>query len=1151
MKLNAKLILISLVIALITIAATSTIYYSLTDRLFTRFKSQLILNSTNDLAFLFENYLQQNEYDVKRIAGSGASYNLDSLDIDFIFTLKNNSVIDLQSLKVKKNAGLNLSRLDFREFINNNPGIVLGYWNAPDNTIYYYGMVIDSDFLNKISEKIRSEVALVVNNRVMEVSNSSKNKTIMSYLDKAVNNLKYKNNYDLFSEESDEIDFSASIYTPRQIITPTGKFSFLTFDTFEEGVNFRNTLKNVVILIVVSGVAFTFIIVLIFTYKFRKQIKILDEAAEITAGGDLNHRARIITKDEIGKLGEAFNKMLDVINEKENAEREYTEFIKLINRNPTLGEICDAALNKIVKTTKIGFGLIHIVDKNKLTVGASYGIDAESIEKPAAYLKRTVEKGEIVELTFDENHPEIKTGLSAIKIRYLLFYPIIYNDKTVAALELASEKLPDQDIKNYLNNIQEQLAVGLVNALSLQQLENIVGELRRLNEEYQLQNKELKQLHLELKKKAEELEEERKKAVELSDIKSRFLASMSHELRTPLISILGLTELMLKEIHSEKSGKKLKVILRNGRKLLRLINNILDFSKVDAGKLELNKERFLLSELIEDILIDVEQMAEEKNLEFIVDIPGNVDFAVETDRSKLEQILSNLLVNAFKFTEKGYVKLKVEQSDEASLYFEVEDTGIGISEENREKIFEEFGRIDAGASRKYGGAGLGLSIAKHFLELMNSKIELVSNRGEGSRFSFVLNDVIVDVVESENEPVAQSEENRKKCAAIITTNKNTCKLIADYLTSYDYDVKNINPGNLTELKTGTVPDLFIVGNIDDRGKEWETLYKLKSGEYGDIPVVILTVLEDQKVGWIPNIFDFTVKPASAESLKKLKQEIENFLGKKAGALFWVDKKKEVFDKLKNEGLPEIEYRSNLEAAIGALDFNSAQIFFIDLESFSTDAVLFAAMIRQNVFTRNTIIVFVLPGDIENLNPGELSRVMNSVALREKNHPLDILKVIRDRIKIDNEQLKEKLIETDETEKPSERIPVKEIKPTVLIVDDDQDTLFTIGEFVKQLGCNAIFAHNGMECLLTLNHVEPDLIFLDIMMPMMDGFETIKKIRAESRTASIPVIALTAYAMLENKEVIEKNGFDDLITKPVEFSLLSAKMKNILQNKSVK
>jgi signal transduction histidine kinase/CheY-like chemotaxis protein/HAMP domain-containing protein len=1151
MKLNAKLILISLVIALITIAATSTIYYSLTDRLFTRFKSQLILNSTNDLAFLFENYLQQNEYDVKRIAGNGNSYNIDSLDLDFIFTLKDNSVIDLQSLKVKKNAGLNLSRLDFKEFINNNPGIVLGYWNAPDNKIYYYGTVIDSDFLNKISEKIRAEVALVVNNRVMEASNSSKNKNIMSYLDKAVENLKYKNNYDIFSEESDEIDFSASIYAPRQIITPSGKFSFLTFDTFEEGVNFRNTLKNVVILIVVSGGAFTFIIVLIFTYKFRKQISILDEAAEITARGDLNHRARIITKDEIGKLGEAFNKMLDVINEKENAEREYTEFIKLINRNPTLDEICDAALNKIIKTTQIGFGVIHIVDKNKLVVGASYGIDKDSIEKPAAYLNQTIEKGETVELTFDENHPEIKTGLSAIKIRYLLLYPIIYNDKTVAVLELASEKLPEKDIKIYLNNIQEQLAIGLVNARSLQQLENIVGELRRLNEEYQSQNKELKQLHLELKQKAEELEKERKKAVELSDIKSRFLANMSHELRTPLISILGLTELMLKEIHSEKSGKKLKVILRNGRKLLRLINNILDFSKVDAGKLELNKERFLLSELIDDILIEVEQIADEKNLKFIVDFPENVDFIVETDRSKLEQILSNLLVNAFKFTEKGYVKLKVEQTGETSLYFEVEDTGIGISEENKGRIFEEFGRIDAGASRKYGGAGLGLSIAKHFLELMDSEIELESKTGEGSRFSFLLKDVLIDIIESEAEPVKQGEEIRKKCAAIITTNKNTYKLIADYLTSYDYDVNDINTGNLSELKTERAPDLFIIGNIDDRGKEWETLYNLKSGEYGNIPVVILTVLEDQKVGWIPNIFDFTVKPVSAASLKKLTQEIENYLGKKNDALIWVDKKKEVFDKLKNEGFPEIEYKSNLEAAMGALDFNSTQIFFIDVESFVTDAILFAAMIRQNVFTRNTIIVFVLPEDLEKLNPGELSRVMNSVALREKNHPLDILKVIRDRIKIDNEQLKEKLIETDETEKPSERIPVKEIKPTVLIVDDDQDALFTIGEFVKQLGCNAIFAHNGMECLLTLNHVEPDLIFLDIMMPMMDGFETIKKIRGESRTASIPVIALTAYAMLENKEVIEKNGFDDLITKPVEFSLLSAKMKNILQSKSVK
>ncbi len=1146
MKLNAKLILISLVIVLITIAASSTIYYSLTDRLFTRFKSQLILNSTNDLAFLFENYLQQNEYAVKQIIGDGASFNIDSLDIDFLFTLKNNSVIGLPSLKVKKNARLNLSSLDFKEFIKNNSRIILGFQNAPDNITYYYGIIVDSDFLEIISEKIRSEVAFVVDNKVMEVSNRSKNESIMSYLDKAVDNLKYKNNYDIFSEDSDNLDFSASIYTPGQIITPSGKFSFLTFNTFEEGVNFRNTLKNMVILVIVSGGTFTFIMVLIFTFKFRKQISILDEAAEITARGDLNHRARIITKDEIGKLGEAFNKMLDVINEKEKTEREYTEFIKLINKNPSLDEICDAALNKIIKTTGISFGVIHIVEKNKLITGASFGIDGNSIEKPTAYLKQTIDKGEIIELTFEENYPEIRTGLSIIKIRYLIFYPIIYNNKTVAVLELASEKLPVSNIKLYLNNIQEQLAIGLVNALSLQQLENIVGELRRLNEEYQSQNKELKQLHLELKAKAEELEEERKKAVELSNVKSRFLANMSHELRTPLISILGLTELMLKEIHLEKSNQKLKVILRNGKKLLRLINNILDFSKVDSGKLELNKERFLLSDLVETIMQDIEPMAAEKKLKLISDLPADVDFMLETDRSKLEEIISNLLVNAIKFTEEGYVRLKVERTDETSLEFSVEDSGVGITEENKEKIFEEFGRIDTNTSPKYGGAGLGLSIVKHFLELMGSKIQLESKVGVGSKFSFLLNNIIIETFDSEVETFQTKDGTLKKCAAIITSNKNTYKLIADYLASYNYEVMDLNSENLSELK----PDVFIIGNIDNHGREWETLYNLKTGKYADIPVIILTVLEDQKLGWIPNIYDFIVKPASTESLNKLIGGVESYLDKKVESIFWVDKKKEDYDALKNESLSNFEYKSSLEAAMSALDFNSTQIFLIDVGSFAADSILFAAMIRQNVFTRNTIIVFVLPEIFEKMNPEDLSRVMNSVALREKNHPLDILKVIRDRIKVDNEHLKEKLIETDETEKPVEQIPVKEIKPTVLIVDDDQDTLFTIGEFVKQLGCNAIFAHNGMECLLTLNHVEPDLIFLDIMMPLMDGFETIKKIRAESRTASIPVIALTAYAMLENKEVIEKNGFDDLVTKPVEFSLLSAKMKTILQSKSV-
>jgi CheY-like chemotaxis protein len=197
----------------------------------------------------------------------------------------------------------------------------------------------------------------------------------------------------------------------------------------------------------------------------------------------------------------------------------------------------------------------------------------------------------------------------------------------------------------------------------------------------------------------------------------------------------------------------------------------------------------------------------------------------------------------------------------------------------------------------------------------------------------------------------------------------------------------------------------------------------------------------------------------------------------------------------------------------------------------------------------------MPDTFSNELTEALTLKSREITLKVKSHPMDVLKVLRDRLRIDDEETNRKINLIEEQSVLKEEQIEKELKnkqsdskPTVLIVDDDSDALFTIGEFVKEIGCSTIFAHNGMECLLTLNHIVPALILLDIMMPQMDGFETIKRIRSDKRLSKIPVVALTAYAMLDNKGIIEKNGFDDLVTKPIDSQLLSAKLKKILKNK---
>ncbi len=1174
MTLQVRLILITFVILLIALFTTTIIYYSLTGQLLSKYQSQSILNSTNDFVFSFQSTIQQTDEDFGKLTPKLSDFsniNLDSTNIDFLFTLVNDSLISNSEFKFKSNSFLSVRSRSFTQLFADNPNIVLRYTKLEDGRTVYYGCLISPQFLDEISKKIRADVALVINDSPVELSNAGKNQIYLLSVINAINNLKYKNNYDLYNEVLDNADFEAAKITPHQILTPGGKMHFVLFNTYAEGAGFRETLKNVMIIIVIAGTALTFIVVLLFTTKLRKQIGLLNEAAEITKKGNLEHRVQIISKDELGKLGEAFNGMLDELNKKEKAEKEYTEFITLINQSPTLKEVSEAALANIIKSTNLTFGVLYIVEEKNLRLISSFGIGKNLVkptQDPDLY-SNAIDKKEVVEFNFHENFPEIKTGLASIKIKYLLIYPIIYNKETIAILELASESEPSGEIKKYISTVQEQLAIGLINSRSLEQLENFVNELRRLNEEYQRQNKQiiqqndqLKELHKQINEKAIELEKQRSKAVELTKVKSQFLASMSHELRTPLISILGLTELILRdEMTPVKSKDRLGIVHRNGKKLLGMITNILEFSKFESGKIEVKKDNFLLNDLIEEIEPNIRQLAGDKKIRFIIESQPGKNLLLNTDKSKLEQILNNLLINAVKFTDSGEVKLIIKLEEDYQLKFSVRDTGIGISEENQQIIFSEFRQIDGSTSRKYGGAGLGLTITKRYIELMGGTLSLKSELNKGSEFWFTLGDIVLDVLEMPAQKFLKIEETldeniSKKALLVSCKNIETRKLIADYLQSYDYEIipcSSEEDGiNIPETVS---PDAIIICSEDHQKNIWQIIYKIKSNpSTNDVVTVIVSTLENEKVGWLPPIYDFINKPISVGSIRKVVHNIELFAESKVSRIYYTSYNKEEYSIL---AIPEnlsddIIYYDNLETLTSNLNRDSLQVVFIDVKSLGTKALRFLSFINEYKLNRNVYTVFCLSQDFTESEIQMLNSEMQNLTLKSKNHPLDLLKDLKDRLKIDEETInkKQNLIEEnvdDELIRLS-GIHIPQSKHTILIVDDDADTLFTIGEIVKEMQYDTIYAHNGSECLLMLNHIIPDLILLDIMMPQMDGFETIKRIRSDDRFVAMPVIALTAYAMLDNKNVVTKNGFNDIVTKPVNSSLLASKINYYLKPK---
>ena len=1156
--------------------ASTFVFYSLTGKVLTQQQSKIVLNSTNDFAFAFQNEQVKLEEDFRLISSFVNSFNkinLDSTSIDFCFTLVNDSLINNREFKVKSGSYLNIRSSSFRQFFSDNPNVILKYAQFPNGKTVYYGNQISSKYLNRISQKIRAEIALVINNSPDEISNPEKNQVHLLSIINAVRNLKYRNSFDLFTAELDNADFIAALFIPKSILTPGAKINFIVFNVYKEGVEFRDTLRLVMLLVVIAGSAITFIVVWVFTAKLREQVSLLSQAAEITGKGNLDHRVPILTKDEVGKFGETFNHMLDELVRNKRAEKEYSEFLTLINQNPTLIEISDASLSKIIKSTGLTFGVLYLVEQKSLRLISSFGISKKFIElkQDVSLYSNAIEKKEKVEFRFSDNFPEIKTGIASIKIKYLMIYPIIYNKETIGVLELAAESDPHTDVRNYIDNIHEQLAVGIINAKSFEQLENFIGELKKLNEEYQKQNKqiikqndELKGLHEQLKDKADEIERQRIKAVELTKVKSEFLASMSHELRTPLISILGLTELLIKDSSVViKAKDRLNIVHRNGKKLLSLITNILEFSKFESGKIEVKKESFLLNDILEEIYPNIQQITSEKNIEFNFDIERNSNVLLNTDKSKLEQILINLLVNAVKFTDKGSVRLGIKLINGTDIEFSVTDTGIGISDENQKIIFSEFRQVDSSTSRKYGGAGLGLAICKKYVELLGGTLSLQSESGKGSRFYFMLPDTVLDVVEVQEHQFLtltdpEKERQLTKSILIINDNIDTQKLIGDYLTSYDYDViitSNTDDG--LRLAKEKLPYAVIFNPFINDGNLWAFIPAMKSyGSTRHIPIVLTIIVEEEKVGWEPEIFDFIIDKINYNDFKELISKVESHFEKNIRKIIFIDTHQDEFETLKKSFGDAFDIAIiSTSANVGErIQKEKPHLVIIDITSFMEQSLQMIYEISQDRQLKNVPVILKVPKVLTQDQINKLNNKFKEIALIVKSHPLDVLKVLRDRLKIDDAitNRKNNLIEetnpNEQTNYNLKNESSRDSKPTVLIVDDDNDALFTIGEFVKEMNCNTIFAHNGMECLLTLNHIEPDLIFLDIMMPQMDGFETIKRIRNEKRFENIPVVALTAYAMLDNKEVIEKNGFNDLITKPINSQVLASKLKKYLKAK---
>jgi PAS domain S-box-containing protein len=756
------------------------------------------------------------------------------------------------------------------------------------------------------------------------------------------------------------------------------------------------------------------------------------------------------------------------------------------------------------------------------------------------------------------------------------------------------------DITNTKNQMEELAKQG-------EELQTQQEELKQMNEELEEQAQSLKQQQEELQMTNEELEEQtqslevknmeveaskkdieqKTKQLEISSrYKSEFLANMSHELRTPLNSLLILSKDL-----SENRNKNLEpiqiesaeIIYKSGCDLLVLINEVLDLSKIEAGKMSLTIESVSLKNFANELIRDFKHYAEQKGLKLDAKLAKELPEFIRTDSQRLSQIVKNLLSNAIKFTEKGSVSITIDIDTESTIVISITDTGIGIADDKQLAVFEAFQQAEGGTSRKYGGTGLGLSISRELAKLLGGEIKLNSKINEGSVFSLIVPLEIVQeqglestsVTENylENKPTlfkpSVSNETKFLNYPSIEDDRDTIKsddktvlIIEDDLKFAAIILKQANKKGFKCLSAATGedglalalkynPQAIILDMILPGINGHAVLLELKANPaLRHIPVHIISAKERSLEPIREGAIEYLMKPVAKEDLEEAFNRIEKFVNRK----------------MKN--LLIIEDNENARKAMRILIGNG------DVKCFEAETGKQALAIYE----QNQIDCIILDIGLPDMSGFELiHKLEKTVPAGGQGTDYNLPPII---VYTGKELTKE---ENNELEKYAESIIIKGVKSEerlldetalflhrtisnlpkskqviihnlydkeavfqakkILLVDDDMRNLFALSKILKERGMEIIKAENGKIALEMLElHPEIDLVLMDIMMPEMDGYEAMKQIRAQIKFKNLPVIALTAKAMKDDKKKCIDAGANEYITKPIDVERLLSLMR---------
>ena len=713
-------------------------------------------------------------------------------------------------------------------------------------------------------------------------------------------------------------------------------------------------------------------------------------------------------------------------------------------------------------------------------------------------------------------------------------------------------------------------------------------------------NKEVEEARLSIEEKAEQLQL-------TSKYKSEFLANMSHELRTPLNSLLILAQ-QLYENHegnlTEKQIRYAKTIHSCGDDLIQLINDILDLSKIESGYISTDFINVRFIEITSFVETTFKHISESKNLRFSIEMDNSLPEVLETDIQRLNQILKNLLSNAFKFTEKGEVKLKIydakhnwKQSNpslenaKTVVAFEIKDTGIGISRDKQNIIFEAFQQAEGSTSRKYGGTGLGLSISRGLADLLGGSIELESEPASGSSFilylpidynpahvrkekqsSLTLSEYTV-ATEIDGSPI-QSVQTIKipdtrdldginEIINEIGDDRNTIMTGDKVVMVVEDDVRfakiMIEKAHEVELKVvvatnfGSVFDLAnkyspIAVTLDVKlpdASGWRILDLFKNDvNFRHIPVHLISGEENRLLAMQRGARSFALKPLKSEALNILFKDIVEFSERKSKRLLLVEDNEidssQIAKVLENGDLLQIEIAETGKRALQLIRENEYDCIIVDYMLPDIGGLEFVTEINTIKKAQMAPVIIYSAKEFSPKEKTQLKQYANRILLKNVNSLELLLEESVLHLHLDHKLL------LPEKRRMIENLRIREdvlSNKIILVVDDDVRNLFALTTAFERHNIKAITAESGQEAINILGENNTiDMVLMDIMMPEMDGYETTQKIRREHKNSNLPIIAVTAKAMKGDREKCIEAGASDYITKPVKIDQLLSLMR---------